>query len=91
MRSRCPCHDGTSRVVAFGGVVLMKVLVTGSEGLVGNAICEALQAAGHEFEGFDRARSQDILNIAPLEASARSCDAVVHCAALLGAGKAATR
>lgn len=62
----------------------MKVLVTGSEGLVGNAVCTALVEQGHTFVGFDVATSGDILDFPALIESAHPCDAIVHSAALLG-------
>jgi|TARA_B100001105_G_C22284038_1_gene396566 nucleoside-diphosphate-sugar epimerase len=62
----------------------MKVLVTGSEGLVGKAVCRALLANGHSFSGFDRTTSGDILDQKSLFHAAGSCDSVIHSAALLG-------
>jgi UDP-glucose 4-epimerase len=62
----------------------MKVLVTGSEGLVGKMVCSTLAEQGHSFVGFDVATSGDILEFRALKEAAQSCDAIVHSAALLG-------
>ncbi len=58
--------------------------MTGSEGLVGKAVCRALLANGHSFSGFDRTTSGDILDQKSLFHAAGSCDSVIHSAALLG-------
>ena len=62
----------------------MKVLVTGSEGFVGRVVCAELNAGGHSVEPFDKVFSQDILDNRALIKGSGGCDAVVHCAALLG-------
>jgi len=62
----------------------MKVLVTGSEGLVGKVVCSALTSHGHSFVGFDVANTSNVLETKALAEAAESCDAIVHSAALLG-------
>lgn len=62
----------------------MKVLVTGSEGLIGSAVCTSLAARGHAYVGFDIANADNILDLPTLERAAASCDAILHSAALLG-------
>ena len=63
----------------------MRVLVTGSRGLVGSAVTEELENARHTALGFDLRDGQDVLELAALSTAIRGCDAVVHAAALLGA------
>ncbi|MBW2281945.1 MAG: NAD(P)-dependent oxidoreductase [Deltaproteobacteria bacterium] len=62
----------------------MRVLVTGSAGLVGSRVCLDLRQRGDEVVEYDRADSHDILDAEALDAAMRGCAAVVHCAALLG-------
>jgi nucleoside-diphosphate-sugar epimerase len=62
----------------------MRVLVTGSRGLVGSAVTEELENASHTALGFDLRDGQDVLQLAALSTAMRGCDAVVHAAALLG-------
>jgi len=62
----------------------MEVLVTGSEGLVGKMVCSTLAEQGHSAVKFDIAASGDVLDYRALKKAAEPCDAVVHCAALLG-------
>ena len=62
----------------------MRVLVTGSSGMVGSQIVSDLPAPDHVVVDYDLAKGQDILDPAALLDSARGCDAVVHSAALLG-------
>ena len=66
----------------------MRVGVTGSSGLLGEALCEALERAGHEVRGLDlRApegsdRHGDIRDLARVIRWAEGCDGVVHLAAV---------
>ena len=62
----------------------MKVLVTGSQGLVGSEICRALNTHGLRAVGFDKESGEDILDLSALAEASSGCDAVIHCAALLG-------
>ncbi|MHC4849025.1 MAG: NAD-dependent epimerase/dehydratase family protein [Planctomycetota bacterium] len=56
----------------------MRVLVTGSSGLVGSRVCADLRSHGHVVIAVDRAIGSDILASLP-----RDFDAVVHAAALI--------
>jgi hypothetical protein len=66
-----------------------KVLVTGSSGGVGKAVCTDLVARGHQVFGFDRIRSEgdvqaivgDILDRGAVAAATANMDAVIHLAA----------
>lgn len=60
----------------------MKILVTGSSGLVGKVAVEYLTAAGHAVVPYDLANGQDILHATSLSNEANGCDVVVHLAAM---------
>ncbi len=66
----------------------MRILVTGSSGLVGTDLSEALIRAGHEVVAFDVARSpaggplENIGDFALLRDRMRHCDGVIHLAAV---------
>ncbi len=62
----------------------MKILVTGSSGMIGQVVCQELQNAEHETVAFDSARGQNILDSQQLHSAMNGCNAVVHLAALLG-------
>ena len=62
----------------------LKVLVTGSAGLVGSRVCVDLRERGDQVVEYDRVDSRDILDAGALDAAMQACDAVVHGAALLG-------
>jgi len=62
----------------------MRVLVTGSEGLVGREICGVLKSNDHVAIEFDIVNSQNVLDFSSLKGAMHACDAVMHCAALLG-------
>jgi len=62
----------------------MRVLLTGSRGLIGSAVAERLKTTRHEPVGHDLKDGQDILHLCTLREAIRACDAVVHAAALLG-------
>ena len=62
----------------------MRVLVTGSSGLIGSALAGSLANAGIEAIGYDlrRAPEEDILNTGRLEQALGDVDGVVHLAAI---------
>ncbi len=62
----------------------MRVLVTGSRGLVGASVVAELCASGHAVVEYDLEDSRDILHLPKLVEVTRACDAIVHAAALLG-------
>ena len=62
----------------------MRILITGSRGLIGSRLQSHLQAASHFVVTYDVLDGQDILDPASLRTAAQGCDAVIHCAALLG-------
>ncbi|MFH0955526.1 MAG: NAD(P)-dependent oxidoreductase [Candidatus Micrarchaeota archaeon] len=61
----------------------MKILVTGSGGLVGKKIAELLVNQKHSVVNFDHNSGFDILDPQAITAAMKECDAVIHCAALL--------
>jgi nucleoside-diphosphate-sugar epimerase len=58
----------------------MRVLVSGSSGLIGGAVVEHLSAEGDEAVRFDIADGHDVLDSEDYAAAARGCDAIVHAA-----------
>ena len=62
----------------------MKVLVTGSAGLVGTAVVSEFRDSGHTVVEYDLLNGLDVLEVDSLRASMRGCDAILHAAALLG-------
>lgn len=65
----------------------MKLLVTGSSGLVGRELSALLRREGHEVIAYDLrpldgAASRDIRNIAALREAVEGCDGVFHLAAV---------
>lgn len=58
----------------------MRVLVTGSGGLIGAAVVARLEAEGILVVRFDIAAGQDVLDAAAVLAAAGGCDAIVHAA-----------
>jgi nucleoside-diphosphate-sugar epimerase len=70
----------------------LRVLVTGSEGFIGQVLCRTFRDAGHEVYGFDRLpsatpnrRQVDLLDHEQVEqafAAIPPCDAIVHTAAV---------
>lgn len=67
----------------------MRVLVTGSNGLVGKELCSRLKEKGIETREFDLAIGKDLLNKGHCEEAVKGIHAIVHLAALLdeNAGK----
>lgn len=63
-----------------------RILITGSEGLIGAALGAALAAAGHQMVGLDlraaTADAGDVRDRARVAAAAAGCDGVVHLAAI---------
>lgn len=60
----------------------MKVLITGSSGLVGKVVVEQAKEAGYEVVPYDLAEGKDILNVDALAVASKGCDAIVHLAAM---------
>jgi uronate dehydrogenase len=67
----------------------MKILVTGSAGVVGRPVCQELLRQGHDVKGLDRRPSPDLIDAvvadiadaAAVRAAVAGMDAVVHLAA----------
>lgn len=60
----------------------MKILVTGSAGMVGKPTVEALEKAGHEVVTYDLKQNQNVLDTPLVAKKAAGCDAIVHLAGL---------
>jgi len=70
----------------------LRILVTGSSGVVGRALRPALEKSGHIVEPFDlrtpdgrsstASKSRDVRRLAALETAVRNIDGVVHLAAI---------
>jgi nucleoside-diphosphate-sugar epimerase len=58
----------------------MRVLVSGSSGLIGGAVVERLSAEGDEVVSFDIADGHDVLDADAYATAAEGCDAIVHAA-----------
>jgi nucleoside-diphosphate-sugar epimerase len=58
----------------------MRILVTGSGGLIGGAVVQRLEAEGDEVVGYDIADGKDVLDAAGLADAAQNCHAIVHAA-----------
>jgi nucleoside-diphosphate-sugar epimerase len=58
----------------------MRVLVSGSSGLIGRAVVEHLSAQGDQVVSFDVAEGHDVLDAEDYAAAAQGCDAIVHAA-----------
>src|SRR6478735_3598534 len=56
----------------------MRVLGSGSSGLIGGAVVEQLSAHGDQVVRFDVADGHDVLDAEYYAAAARGCDAIVH-------------
>lgn len=79
----------------------MKILVTGATGLLGNLIARQLVGAGHNVRAIARNRVRaeqikpiatvhygDLTNPASLKDAAKDVEVVIHCAGLVGSGRA---
>jgi nucleoside-diphosphate-sugar epimerase len=64
----------------------MRVLVTGSGGLIGSAVVERLRAEACEVVEFDIADGHDVMDGPAMAAAAEGCDAIVHAAGGFGRG-----
>jgi UDP-glucose 4-epimerase len=62
----------------------MKVLVTGSSGMIGSQIVADLLSLDHVVVEYDLAMGKDILDPSALLQAAEGCDVAIHSAALLG-------
>ena len=58
----------------------MRVLVSGSSGLIGGAVAEHLLARGDQVVRFDVAEGHNVLDAKDYATAARGCDAIVHAA-----------
>jgi nucleoside-diphosphate-sugar epimerase len=58
----------------------MRVLVSGSSGLIGSAVVRHLSTQGDHVVRFDVAKGHDVLDAKDYAAAARGCDAIVHAA-----------
>lgn len=65
----------------------MKILVTGSSGMIGKEIVRQLKERKIEVIEFSRENGMDILNAEQLEKNMRGCSAVIHCAAIIDDSK----
>jgi nucleoside-diphosphate-sugar epimerase len=65
----------------------MKILVTGSSGLIGKEIVRQLKEKGIEAIEFSRENGFDILKPEQLEKNMKGCSAVIHCAAIIDDSK----
>jgi nucleoside-diphosphate-sugar epimerase len=63
---------------------VMRILVTGSRGLVGTYVASTLRASNHDVVEYDLQDSHDVLDLPQLLDATRGCDAIIHAAALLG-------
>lgn len=62
--------------------VVRTILVTGSTGQVGGALCARLETIGWTVRGFDIATGADLCDEAVVLAAADGCDAIVHAGAI---------
>src|SRR5215472_8295504 len=58
----------------------MRVLVSGSSGLIGSAVAERLSTEGDDVVRFDIADGHDVSNAEDYAVAARGCEAIVHAA-----------
>jgi UDP-glucose 4-epimerase len=60
----------------------VRILVTGSRGLIGAVVAAHLERLGHEVARYDRLDGDDLLDVASVRRAADGCGAVVHAGAL---------
>lgn len=60
---------------------MAKILVTGSEGLIGKELVKKLLARRHVIQKFDLRNGQDILDLATIKNSVKQVEGVIHLAA----------
>jgi nucleoside-diphosphate-sugar epimerase len=60
----------------------MRILVTGSRGIVGRAASTCLESAGDRVIDYDLAGGQDVLDARQVREAASACDVIVHLAAV---------
>jgi nucleoside-diphosphate-sugar epimerase len=81
-----PKHDNRTRELRrrILGHSVVKVLVTGSEGLVGHFLAPRLESAGFSIARFDlkRSKAEDIRNPHALAAAVADVEGIVHLAAV---------
>lgn len=63
-------------------MTMKKILVTGSEGLIGTNLIPQLQSQGYEVIPYDLKMKSDICDTEKLEFSVNQCDGVIHLAAV---------
>ena len=61
----------------------MNILITGSNGFVGQRLAEKLRQNGHTVNGFDRETGEDITSKTDCEKAGQGNDAIYHLAAVL--------
>ncbi|WP_326836336.1 NAD(P)-dependent oxidoreductase [Amycolatopsis rhabdoformis] len=62
----------------------MRVLLTGDQGLLGQAVRAELEASGHDVRGFDLAAGQDVRDAEAVADAAQGHEVIVHLAGLPG-------
>ena len=60
----------------------MRVLVTGSSGLIGRELVESMRSAGVDVEEYDVSQGRDICDLDRLSRALHGCDGIVHLAAI---------
>ena len=63
-------------------LIIMRILVTGSEGFLGQVLCRLLSNDSHEVIGYDIANGKDILDSSQLRVAMTDCDVCIHLAAI---------
>lgn len=63
---------------------MAKVLVTGSEGFIGQPLCNLLAGAGHEVTRFDKILGNDVTDIVEVRKAVDKVDMICHLASIVG-------